>query len=502
MISPKGKVLFDSEFKEQPTDVVGGVFFVQTGKDETWQIYDATEKTMTISDESYESILPFNENVTLAVKDGQFIKIIDKKGHEVATVNKAGADTVYMATAFHDGLSVVLTKSGYGAVNAKGEVVVKPKYCYLLPYSDQVAIGMENKYKDEDDENSMVSVIDKNGETLFSFKASKYYDIFSAGSGFYKGLLAVCKKDGSEYRWGFINKAGEEVIKPTAKNAKIGEWNESVYIFSDGDQWGLKKISNEEVLIRCKYDELEFADENGNLLWAGERNGREYKWSLINRKGDLISRDTYKNHKTFTGDFCPVQVSDNEWSFINKKGEEQKLKADIYTVGGRPETAVIFSMHSRARYWMNRVSDVFDYLDYDQDSYVQSGVSILAELADALEEMSDYAYDTFGDYLESTGGAAFNKASDFVDNSIDPFEKTFETAASRLLTESDLYGISKANLRILRNSIYARHGYIFKSDDLKQYFSKFPWYRPTSSDVSSQLSSIEKKNVDFIKAHE
>ncbi|WP_078775722.1 YARHG domain-containing protein [Fibrobacter intestinalis] len=29
---------------------------------------------------------------------------------------------------------------------------------------------------------------------------------------------------------------------------------------------------------------------------------------------------------------------------------------------------------------------------------------------------------------------------------------------------------------ILRNSIFARHGYIFKSEDLKAYFSKFNWY--------------------------
>ena len=75
-------------------------------------------------------------------------------------------------------------------------------------------------------------------------------------------------------------------------------------------------------------------------------------------------------------------------------------------------------------------------------------------------------------------------------------------AAERLLDESDFYDMSLEDLRILRNSIYARHGYIFKSEELKAFFSQYDWYHPTSTNVSSELSKIEKKNVEFIKAHE
>ena len=37
---------------------------------------------------------------------------------------------------------------------------------------------------------------------------------------------------------------------------------------------------------------------------------------------------------------------------------------------------------------------------------------------------------------------------------------------------------SKEDLRILRNTIYARYGYKFRSKDLNELFSKTDWYSP------------------------
>lgn len=70
------------------------------------------------------------------------------------------------------------------------------------------------------------------------------------------------------------------------------------------------------------------------------------------------------------------------------------------------------------------------------------------------------------------------------------------------LTENDLYGIDSDFLRLIRNSIYARHGYIFKSDDLQDFFGTYNWYKPKKSDVTNELSEIEKYNINFIKSHE
>ena len=76
------------------------------------------------------------------------------------------------------------------------------------------------------------------------------------------------------------------------------------------------------------------------------------------------------------------------------------------------------------------------------------------------------------------------------------------TAGGRVLTAVELKGKSKDELRFMRNEIFARHGYIFKSQELNNYFAKQPWYKPTTTDVNHVLSEAEKKNVELIKSLE
>ena len=47
------------------------------------------------------------------------------------------------------------------------------------------------------------------------------------------------------------------------------------------------------------------------------------------------------------------------------------------------------------------------------------------------------------------------------------------------LTEADLAGLTKEELRLARNELYARHGRKFKDEGLNQYFSAKSWYRPS-----------------------
>jgi len=78
----------------------------------------------------------------------------------------------------------------------------------------------------------------------------------------------------------------------------------------------------------------------------------------------------------------------------------------------------------------------------------------------------------------------------------------YPQASKRLLTSTDLQGLSKEELRIMRNEIFARYGYIFKTSDMKSYFSQQYWYHERYIDVSSQLTDIEHKNIALIKRYE
>ncbi len=85
-------------------------------------------------------------------------------------------------------------------------------------------------------------------------------------------------------------------------------------------------------------------------------------------------------------------------------------------------------------------------------------------------------------------------------NEIDtPIEGKYPEASQRFLTKNDLIGLNANEIKILRNEIYARHGYIFKNKELKNYFGQQSWYIAIYDDVSCYLSGIEKNNIAFIK---
>ena len=81
----------------------------------------------------------------------------------------------------------------------------------------------------------------------------------------------------------------------------------------------------------------------------------------------------------------------------------------------------------------------------------------------------------------------------------DPGSGRFEFASKILLDNACLKSYNKSTLRLMRNEILARHGYVFEDEDLKEYFSKQPWYKPVQSNEGIELSFIEKLNVGLIE---
>ncbi len=77
----------------------------------------------------------------------------------------------------------------------------------------------------------------------------------------------------------------------------------------------------------------------------------------------------------------------------------------------------------------------------------------------------------------------------------------YPQASERLLTDADLSGLSADELRLMRNEIFARRGYIFNDPGLRDYFQAQSWYRPLSRD-DVKLSALEQANVAKIRAFE
>lgn len=77
-----------------------------------------------------------------------------------------------------------------------------------------------------------------------------------------------------------------------------------------------------------------------------------------------------------------------------------------------------------------------------------------------------------------------------------------ELFENKLITEEMLHGLSLHELRLLRNEIYARHGRVFKTPWLGQYFFSQPWYDPKEDFKDEELSGADKTNVETIVAYE
>ena len=84
----------------------------------------------------------------------------------------------------------------------------------------------------------------------------------------------------------------------------------------------------------------------------------------------------------------------------------------------------------------------------------------------------------------------------------------FPNSSSVLLTDAEVSGISKDQLRIGRNEILARHGRRFNDQTLQQYFDSKSWYNGTISpdefdaNLDSRLNDVERANIEIIKKYE
>lgn len=83
-----------------------------------------------------------------------------------------------------------------------------------------------------------------------------------------------------------------------------------------------------------------------------------------------------------------------------------------------------------------------------------------------------------------------------------PSTKTQAAAATAAVTPASLVGRSKAELRVARNTIFARHGRAFSSQDLQEHFAAQSWYTPDPNYSDDMLSDAEQAQVALIQSFE
>lgn len=84
----------------------------------------------------------------------------------------------------------------------------------------------------------------------------------------------------------------------------------------------------------------------------------------------------------------------------------------------------------------------------------------------------------------------------------DPKAGKYPETSIKPLKEANVENMKPAELRIMRNEIYARHGYSFKMADMREHFDKLDWYMPMAVDITTKLTKVEKENAALIKRYE
>lgn len=206
-----------------------------------------------------------------------------------------------------------------------------------------------------------------------------------------------------------------------------------------------------------------------------------------------------------------VKASDFEkWSFV-KRGEERFIldenglsyhrispKKNDYTAYSEKVLSIIFAdaLHNKNISISGSTVTIYGK-KYQFDlspSYVDdSGALCLSGCILKIEGIGANIYAT-----ESTGKWTSRRTNKIV-QSIPLFYWDDENYP---YIKASKYRYSKQDLRLLRNLIYAKNGYKFSTDEFKDLFSDFDWYKPDNSFSEDSLSNYEKNLLNDIKQYE
>lgn len=141
--------------------------------------------------------------------------------------------------------------------------------------------------------------------------------------------------------------------------------------------------------------------------------------------------------------------------------------------------------------WVGRSTYTFEKIDGE---WMLTGYEYRGDMDQSIEmtDVADFAAETSKDF----------GVKGWKEYKWDGTAGEYPQATDKKLTEKDLEGISKKEARMMRNEIFARHGHVFESKDLKDYFEGQPWYFPLRKVEPKELTETERENIKLIKKYE
>lgn len=277
-------------------------------------------------------------------KDG--IAIVRTKENKEVYINTKGEiidiklDQYYKLNQFYEGLSIVKTKNGFGYIDTKGNVVVKPQYESAGNFEDGLALVSKNRsdfgyinrsgqyavepkyYMATNFSNGLAAVKDsgyttkflnQDGKKVLEIKSSYTCDNFSDG-------LAIFYEEGKGY--GYVNKKGEIVIKPNSIFETLIGFKEGVARFSTKDEVGyIDKKGN--ILFKISKDYfLGYVSDGMIPFYKRGESLTQIRYGFMNIQGEVKVKPQFKEVEPFKGNIARVYLPKgfSDYLYIDKEG--------------------------------------------------------------------------------------------------------------------------------------------------------------------------------------
>lgn len=139
----------------------------------------------------------------------------------------------------------------------------------------------------------------------------------------------------------------------------------------------------------------------------------------------------------------------------------------------------------------------------------KSGFNGKVERVDKLEAQFNGSGKVGEDiYVITSSGKVESKEEDQTGKAGEDEDYILPDSDKKYLSSSDLEGLTKAELKIARNEIYARHGRMFDDAALREHFESKSWYKPKykpkefDAKGDSVFNEYEIANRDLIQKAE
>ena len=214
------------------------------------------------------------------------------------------------------------------------------------------------------------------------------------------------------------------------------------------------------------------------------------------------SKSYSNNNNTYTAPVRRENFADYEgnWGAYLDNGELIQLSISTDRVGSSYYLDIWDTISSRKLCDTIFIDDIDEYngiavgTDGSDDSY-----AVITFNNGTLTVSTNALYESLGYTLDELRCHVWTADDERAGGYILPFSDV------EYLSEYDLMGLSKDELKIARNEIYARHGRMFNDANLQAYFNSCSWYTPTISPENfsdSMLNEVEIANRDLIVSYE